>query len=56
MEAETRSQTAVVECAGGQVVVRDGQPLRYNREPDILNPHFFVFGDPSRDWLAALNL
>jgi 3'(2'), 5'-bisphosphate nucleotidase len=38
---------AVVEAAGGQVVsLEDGLALRYNK-PDLLNPKFLVYGDPS---------
>ena len=41
---------AVVDSAGGQVTGLDGQPILYNTKSDILNPHFIVFGDVSRDW------
>ena len=41
---------AVVECAGGQVTGLDGQPIRYNTKSNVVNPHFIVFGDVSRDW------
>jgi 3'(2'), 5'-bisphosphate nucleotidase len=38
---------AVVEAAGGQVVsLEDGLALRYNK-PDLLNPKFLAYGDPS---------
>jgi 3'(2'), 5'-bisphosphate nucleotidase len=38
---------AVVEAAGGQVVsIEDGLALRYNK-PDLLNPKFLAYGDPS---------
>jgi 3'(2'), 5'-bisphosphate nucleotidase len=43
----------VVEAAGGRVVKIDGTALDYNRKEAYLNPHFFVFGDPGRDWLKA---
>ena len=42
---------AVVEAAGGQVVKIDGSPLTYNTRDIYLNPFFFVFGDPAREWL-----
>ena len=29
-----------------------GRPLAYNAKEDILNPHFLVFGDLSRDWTS----
>ncbi len=40
MEWDTAAAQAVVEGAGGQVLVGDA-PLRYNRD-DMLNPHFLV--------------
>lgn len=51
-EWDTAAAQAVVQEAGGQVVDLSGAPLRYNTRPGSLNPHFLVFGDPSRDWLA----
>jgi 3'(2'), 5'-bisphosphate nucleotidase len=53
-EWDTAAAQAVVEAAGGAVVDLAGQPLRYNPGPGVLNPHFLVYGDPGRDWLAAL--
>ena len=52
-EWDTAAAQAIVEGAGGVVVTLDGAPLRYNTKADILNPHFFVYADQSRDWLAA---
>ncbi len=54
-EWDTAAAQAVVEAAGGAVVDTHGRPLRYNLKPEFLNPHFFVFGDKTRDWLAALD-
>ena len=51
-EWDTAAAQAVVEAAGGQVVTADGAPLGYNRKDAYLNPHFFVVGDPARDWRA----
>jgi 3'(2'), 5'-bisphosphate nucleotidase len=50
-EWDTAAAQAVVEAAGGQVVKIDGSPLEYNHKEAYLNPHFFVFGDPAREWL-----
>jgi len=50
-EWDTAAAQAVVEAAGGQVVKIDGSPLAYNTKEDFLNPFFFVFGDPAREWL-----
>jgi 3'(2'), 5'-bisphosphate nucleotidase len=30
------------------------QQLRYNTKDSLLNPHFFVFGDASRNWSQYL--
>jgi len=49
-EWDTAAAQAVVEAAGGAVTQIDGAPLRYNTKPELLNPHFLVFGDTSRDW------
>jgi len=50
-EWDTAAAQAVVEAAGGQVVKIDGSPLGYNQKEVYLNPFFFVFGDPAREWL-----
>jgi len=50
-EWDTAAAQAVVEAAGGQVVKIDGSPLGYNSKEIYLNPYFFVFGDPAREWL-----
>jgi 3'(2'), 5'-bisphosphate nucleotidase len=52
-EWDTAAAQAVVEGAGGIVCTLDGQPLRYNTKADLLNPHFFVYADRSRDWLPG---
>ncbi len=52
-EWDTAAAQAVVEAAGGQVVDVHGRRLRYNTKAEVLNPHFIVFGDPSRDWTAG---
>jgi 3'(2'), 5'-bisphosphate nucleotidase len=53
-EWDTAAAQAVVEAAGGHVIQIDGAPLRYNMKPDLLNPHFLVFGDRSRDWVRSV--
>jgi 3'(2'), 5'-bisphosphate nucleotidase len=54
-EWDTAAAQAVVEAAGGGVVRTDGSPLRYNTKAELLNPHFLVFGDRSRDWARILS-
>ena len=53
MEWDTAAAQCVVEEAGGQVLDRDGKPLRYNK-PDLHNPWFVVGGAEARGWLAYL--
>lgn len=55
-EWDTAAAHAVVEAAGGAVVKTDGEPLRYNTKAELLNPHFLVYGDRTRDWLKILSL
>ncbi len=50
-EWDTAAAQCIVEQAGGQVVTLDGKPLVYNTKDSLLNPHFMVFGDKSRDWV-----
>lgn len=54
-EWDTAAAQAIVETAGGQVVSAEtGEPLRYNTRASLLNPHFIVYGDASRDWLRYI--
>ena len=54
-EWDTAAAQAIVEVAGGRVVSAEtGEPLRYNTRASLLNPHFIVYGDASRDWLACV--
>jgi 3'(2'), 5'-bisphosphate nucleotidase len=53
-EWDTAAAHAVLVAAGGAVVQADGAPLRYNTKSGLLNPSFIAFGDPDRDWVAAL--
>lgn len=54
-EWDTAAAQSIVEVAGGWVVSAEtGKPLRYNTHESLLNPHFIVYGDASRDWLACV--
>lgn len=53
-EWDTAAAQAVVEAAGGEVRTLAGDRLAYNAKDSLLNPHFVVYGDRSRDWLALL--
>jgi 3'(2'), 5'-bisphosphate nucleotidase len=54
-EWDTAAAQAVVEAAGGVVIMTNGEPLRYNTKAELLNPHFLVYGDRSRDWLKTFS-
>jgi len=53
-EWDTAAAQAVVEAAGGRVVDVALETLRYNTKKDILNPFFYVLGDPEFRWLEIL--
>lgn len=53
-EWDTAAAQAVVEGAGGAVVDQDFSPLGYNHKDSILNPDFYVLGDPTYPWAACL--
>ncbi len=53
-EWDTGAAQAVVEAAGGQVVDVAILPLRYNTKENILNPFFYVLGDPEFGWEEIL--
>lgn len=53
-EWDTAAAQIIVEEAGGRVTDTCMRPLRYNARPTLINPDFFVFGDPSRDWSQYL--
>ncbi len=53
-EWDTAAAQCVVEEAGGVVTNVRMERLRYNTKRSLLNPHFFVSGDPRRDWSRFL--
>ncbi len=50
-EWDTAAAQCIVEQAGGHVVTADGKSLQYNAKESLLNPHFFVYADTSKDWV-----
>ncbi len=54
-EWDTAAAQAVVEAAGGQVLTDKLAVMRYNTKEDILNPFFYVIGDPAYDWQTLLH-
>jgi len=53
-EWDTAAAQAVVEAAGGIVVDEDFRLLRYNTKDSLLNPFFYVIGDPAFGWRELL--
>ncbi|AMX03752.1 3'(2'),5'-bisphosphate nucleotidase CysQ [Microbulbifer thermotolerans] len=53
-EWDTAAAQAVVEAAGGRVVSEDFRLLRYNTKDSLLNPFFYVIGDPAFGWRELL--
>ena len=51
-EWDTAAAQAVLEAAGGLVTraTADLEPLAYNHQQDILNPHFYALGDKHFHW------
>jgi len=49
-EWDTAAAQAVVEAAGGQVLTYGLDIMKYNAKEDILNPWFYVVGDPCWPW------
>ena len=54
-EWDTAAAQCVVEEAGGRLTDTNMKVLRYNTKDSLLNPHFFVSGDPERDWSVYLD-
>lgn len=53
-EWDTAAAQIILEEAGGRLTDFFMRPLRYNARPTLLNPEFFAFGDPSKDWSQYL--
>ncbi len=53
-EWDTAAAQIIVEEAGGGITDTFMRPLRYNARPTLINPDFFAFGDPRRDWSQYL--
>lgn len=53
-EWDTAAAQAVVEAAGGTVVDEQFELLRYNSKDSLLNPFFYVIGDPGFAWKELL--
>ena len=51
-EWDTAAGQAVLEAAGGRVILLNGDPLRYNTKQELLNPPFFALGTCGDDYLS----
>ncbi len=49
-EWDTAAAQAIVEAAGGLVLLQNLKPLRYNTKDSILNPPFIVCSDVHSQW------
>lgn len=55
-EWDTAAAHAVVTAAGGEVLdVTTLEPLRYNCQASVINPHFIVCGQYDERWVQALS-
>lgn len=54
-EWDTAAAQAVLECAGGSIVDREGNVLRYNTKASLLNPEFFACGIAPPAWHEYLS-
>lgn len=53
-EWDTAAAQCILEEAGGHLTDTRLQPLRYNTKAELLNPHFFAYGDNHEDWSRYL--
>src|SRR5690606_6667279 len=53
-EWDTAAAHCIVDEAGGRITDTGMRPLRYNTKESLLNPAFFVSGDPAHDWSKYL--
>ncbi len=49
-EWDTAASQVIVTEAGGSLLNENFEPITYNETESLLNPNFFVLGDPQVDW------
>ena len=54
-EWDTAAAHVILDKAGGQLVKVSMQPLYYNKEASLKNPHFFAMGNHQTNWSDYLN-
>ena len=54
-EWDIAAAQAIVKSAGGCVVDLQFTPVSYNHKETMLNPYFYVLGDPNYPWQALLD-
>lgn len=53
-EWDTAAAHCIVTEAGGFITDTNMETLAYNTKENLLNPHFFVFGDAQKNWASYL--
>ena len=53
-EWDTAAAQCILEAAGGQLLDGEGQALRYNTKPSLINPHFLALGIGDVRWTTYL--
>jgi len=54
-EWDTAAGQCLVEAVGGAVLGLDGEPLRYNQRPGLINADFIALADPTLPWRTWLD-
>jgi len=54
-EWDTGAGQALLEAAGGALVTADGEALRYNSKPSLINPNFYALGGSVAQWWPLLS-
>jgi len=52
-EWDTAASQVIVTEAGGSLLNENFEPITYNETESLLNPNFYVLGDPEVDWQAV---
>ena len=53
-EWDTAAGQALLEAAGGCLVNTAFEPLRYNQQESLINPHFYALAGGCVDWVDIL--
>ncbi len=53
-EWDTAAGQCILECAGGKILDREQNPLRYNTKDSLRNPNFIAIGNGPAQWATHL--